>query len=249
MRPSGVIYKAGRSKEHGEYKLSFSAGKKFMYFLGRSVGAGFIGFAVISLIFAFAPIIKEELVYQWNYGILTEEKDVAYYDINSEIDFAEADRISAVQAEAESLGLDSYFSLYIPKIDAKSKIVANVDTSDEVQYSQALMEGVAHARGTFFPGQGNKIFLFSHSTDSPYNISRYNAVFYLLRKLDTGDRIVVYFADEKYEYEVTEKFTTAADDVSWLTPDEAGEKLIMQTCDPPGTTWHRLLVVAEPIII
>jgi len=42
------------------------------------------------------------------------------------------------------------------------------------------------------------IFLFAHSTDAPWNIIRYNAVFYLLRELDAGDGIIVFFLGKRF---------------------------------------------------
>ena len=72
----------------------------------------------------------------------------------------------AVQEEAAKYGVSTHFSVVIPSIDAKSDIIANVNAGDFVEYERALRDGVAHARGTYFPGQGKNIFLFSHSTDS-----------------------------------------------------------------------------------
>jgi len=151
------------------------------------------------------------------------------------------------KSQAEELGLDPYFSIFIPKIDAKANIIPNVDPGNPTDYLKALSEGVAHAKGTNFPGRGKTIYLFSHSTDSPINITRYNAVFYLLGKLEKGDRVVIYFMNQEYDYVVTDKFVTSASDTSWLTDDGSGERLILQTCDPPGTSWNRLIVVARPL--
>jgi len=78
------------------------------------------------------------------------------------------------------------------------------------------------------------------------NFARYNAVFYLLKKLENGDSILIFFADKKYEYEVVGKVTTTPTDTSWLVPKVGEEELVLMTCDPPGTTWRRLLVIAQP---
>jgi len=80
------------------------------------------------------------------------------------------------------------------------------------------------------------------------NINRYNAIFYLLRKLEKGDRVIVYFMGKEHVYVVTEKVITKAEDTSWLADDGSGERLVLQTCDPPGTSWNRLLVIARPVI-
>lgn len=46
---------------------------------------------------------------------------------------------------------DNEFSLIIPKIGVNSKVIANIDPTNEVQYKKALKTGLAHARNTSFP--------------------------------------------------------------------------------------------------
>ena len=147
--------------------------------------------------------------------------------------------------EATALGLDARYSLYVPKINAKSVVIENVDMGKEAEYLKALQKGVAHGKGTYFPGQGGNIFLFSHSVSVPEYIKTYNAVFYDLKDLEIGDEIIIYFSGTKYIYKVSELIITSPRDVSFLTKDYGGETLILQTCDPPGTTLRRLLVIAK----
>jgi len=242
MFPHGIIYEARKGKTSGEVILSLSFAKKLTYNVIRGVGGGLISFFIVGVLFSVWPLIKDEIWYANNHKDIENTTLIPdnYYK------FAlEAQEISETQKEAILLGVDSYFSIVIPKINAKSKIIPNVDTSDEVSYNKALRDGVAHAKGTFFPGQGKNVYLFAHSTDTPLNIARYNAVFYLLRKLEIGDEIIVFFADQKYVYQVTEKKVTDAKDTSWLMESDRGEELVLQTCYPPGTTLKRLIVVAK----
>jgi sortase A len=242
MYPKRTIYQQGKSDLPGETILTPSLFSRLVYTLGRGIGAGLIGFTVIGIIFTYGPIIKEEIYY----AILGQQNRIEISGFGRILEFAEAEETKRVKEEAKSFGVNSYFSIVIPKINAASSIAANVDASNEKEYLEALKEGVAHAKGTYFPGQGKQIFLFAHSTDSPINVAKYNAVFYLLRKLEVGDELVVFFADKKYEYEVEKKITISAKDTSWFTDSGEGERLILQTCDPPGTTWKRFLVIAKP---
>jgi LPXTG-site transpeptidase (sortase) family protein len=255
MYPHGTIYQSGESVIHyREVKLQASRSRRFLYGLIRGVGTGLIGFVVISFLFAFGPIMSNEMSYVFNTYIFdTRPGEVQSIETENTLaaqpSTAEAtDKITEivkVQTEAVGLGVDSHFSLVVPKINAKSKIIANVNAGSEKEYTEALELGVAHAQGTYFPGQGKTIFLFSHSTDAPLNVTRYSAIFYLLRKLEKGDKVVVFFADKKYEYQVTEKKTVGARDIEWLHKDFGEETLILQTCTPPGTNWQRLLVFAK----
>jgi LPXTG-site transpeptidase (sortase) family protein len=232
MRPKGIIYQSNRSKNSGEIELRLGFGRRLSYHFLRTFGAGLIAFAITGIVFSFWPIIKSEFLYR--FGNKNQIQIDKFAGING-------------RSQAAELGLDPYFSIYIPKINAKAKVIPNVDAGNPTDYLKALTQGVAHAKGTYFPGQGKTIFLFSHSTDSPINIARYNAVFYLLRKLTPGDTIIVYFLGAEHDYVVTDKFVTAANDTSWLQDNGQGERLILQTCDPPGTSWNRLLVIAKPV--
>lgn len=240
MFPKGIIYQSGKSPEKGGKQISLSFKRRLVYHFISKSGAAITAFMILSFIWTFLPALKEEVYY--DLGFSKDQTDKTESNIN----IAEADKVIAVQKEAEDWGVNSYFSIVIPKINAASNVLANIDSGNRIEYTEALSRGVAHSKGTYFPGQGKTIFLFSHSTDSPLNIARYNAVFYLLRKMEIGDSIIIFFADQKYEYKVTEKLFAEPEDTSWLTYETSAEKLILMTCDPPGTTWRRLLVIAEP---
>lgn len=258
MFPHGTIYDSSQSSSFGVFSLQVSRKVKILFFLLRGLGAGLVGFVVIAFLTTFWPVISSEVGYTVNKNIV-DTRPAPIIALEKKIDvkaiaedqarLQKANQITQVQAEAQSLGVDSHFSLVVPKINAKSNVVANVNTADEKDYTQALKLGVAHAAGSYFPGQNKTIFLFSHSTNSPLNVEAFSAVFYLLRKLETDDRVVVFFADKKYEYQVIEKQIVSPTDVSWITKDFGQEMLILQTCTPPGTSWQRLLVIAKPVTI
>lgn len=140
--------------------------------------------------------------------------------------------------------IDVNFSIVVPKIAANAKILANVDSTDEKKYLPALEKGVAHAQGTAFPGEGGHIFLFAHSTDYFWNIGSYNAVFYLLGKLEKGDEVNIFYKGQRYVYKVIDKKIVDPKQVEYLTRKSNKEFLTLQTCWPPGTTFKRLLVFA-----
>ena len=142
--------------------------------------------------------------------------------------------------------VDPNFSIVIPKIAANARIVDNVNPADESEYLEKLKFGVAHAAGTYLPGQNGHIFLFAHSTDYVWNVSTYNAVFYLLYKLNDGDEIDIFFEGKRHVYTVTGKKVVEPTDVQYLTNKTESESLTLQTCWPPGTTLKRLLVFAKP---
>ncbi len=142
---------------------------------------------------------------------------------------------------------DPGFSVIIPKINANEKIKANVDPENENEYLQILTDSIAHAKGTAFPGMNGTVYLFAHSTDNFWNVGRYNAVFYLLNKMEKGDDVVLFFNDKRYNYIVTETKIVDDNDTHYIAANLGqGERVILQTCWPPGTAWKRLLVFASP---
>lgn len=142
--------------------------------------------------------------------------------------------------------VDPEFSIMIPKIAANARVIDNVNPADETEYLDKLQYGVAHAAGTYMPGQNGHIFLFAHSTDYVWNISTYNAVFYLLYKLNEGDEVDIFYQGKRHVYTVTGKKIVDPSDVQYLTNKTESEFLTLQTCWPPGTTLKRLLVFAKP---
>lgn len=150
-----------------------------------------------------------------------------------------------VKTEAIVSPVDPVYSIVIPKIAANARIIKNVSPVDEAEYLESLKYGVAHASGTSSPGEGGNVFLFAHSTDYIWNVSTYNAVFYLLYKLEADDEIDIFYEGKRYLYLVTDKKIVSPDEVSHLVNTTPNEQLTLQTCWPPGTTLQRLLVFAK----
>lgn len=136
--------------------------------------------------------------------------------------------------------------IYVPKIFVDEPVIYNVDPNNREQYIAALKQGIAHASSTRFPDEGGLGYYFAHST-YPELRDQYNAVFYLLGKLEKGDEIFIWHEGKRFEYRVTEVRTTAPDETDFLYQDYAQETIVLQTCWPPGTTIQRKLVFAERV--
>lgn len=139
---------------------------------------------------------------------------------------------------------DPNFSIVIPKIGANSRVLGNIEAGDEKAYLDALNKGVAHAAGTAFPGEGGHVFLFAHSTDYFWNVGTYNAIFYLLYKLEKNDEVNLFYNGQRHVYRVIGTEVVDPSQVQYLTRKTNREFLTLQTCWPLGTTLKRLLVFA-----
>lgn len=194
--------------------------KKFSSVLIIS-GTGSIILALIIFIITFYPVILVELNYQTN--LLPRQSNI----------------------KKDIIPKDLEFGIVVPKIGANAKIVAEVNPYDNKEYQLALTAGVAHAKGTVFPGQVGNMFLFSHSSVNFYEANRYNSIFYLLDKMEKGDEIDLYYKGEKFTYRVTDKKIVLASDVKYLLGNGTKKIVTLMTCWPKGTSWKRLLVLGE----
>jgi LPXTG-site transpeptidase (sortase) family protein len=163
----------------------------------------------------------------------------------NEVNFAS---ILAGSKEQVLVPKDTTFSIVIPKIGATAKVYPNVDPANPSEFLPVLKKGVAHAKGSVFPGMPGSTYLFAHSADNWWDVGLYNAVFYLLKDLQKGDEVVVFFENQRIEYVVSEVFITDPSDVSLLeqAKDPSRTQLVLQTCWPPGTTLKRQFVIAVP---
>ncbi len=194
--------------------------KKSLIIILNLAGNILIFLSIMFLFFTFGPAVTEEVKYQTREVLKKEPVELEPPNTN--------------------------FSIVIPKIGAVAPVIANTDPINPENYLSALRRGVAHAAGTAFPGEFGNTYIFAHSTDTFYNVGAYNAVFYLLGKLEKGDEIKVFYQDKEYIYIVQEKKVVAPEAIKYLG-DFGGKTLTLQTCYPPGTTLKRLIVIAEQV--
>lgn len=230
----------------------------------RSIFQGLFLAGILGILVLFSPLIFMELKYrtgrlQGEYAAEAASR-IGFAEIMQNSDIKISEPIEAVFAEpktgfAEVIRLsdikifrpdDANFSIIIPKIGINSKILPDINPVDKNEYSETLKNDVAHAQGTYLPGQNGAVYLFAHSTDYIWNLAEFNAVFYLLKELNIGDEINIFFQGRKHLYKVSDKKIVSASDLSYFKSDSEGEKVVLVTCWPPGTSWKRLLVIGKP---
>ncbi len=219
----------------------------FRVLILRTIGNFILLSSIFMILKTVYPPLKEEIKYFVNKKIFQKQFKVVdegyHYSENNLPKGLLAKTFRFKQVEILS-PVDPEFSIVVPKIAANAKIYSNTDPSNENTYLDVLNKGVAHALGTAFPGEGGHIFLFAHSTDYFWNVSVFNAIFYLLYKLEKGDEVNLFYKGQRYVYKVIGKEVVDPSEVQYLTRKTNREFLTLQTCWPPGTTLKRLLVFA-----
>ncbi len=230
-----IIFEYGKSSDFGEIRISPPEKRKIKPVAVKFIGLMFLAVGLTGASISFWPIISTEAAYRYS-------KKAAIKVIKQD------DKVQVTGFAKDNGITNTYFSIFIPKINAKAQILQNVDPVDSELYLNALRKGVAHAAGSVFPGMPGATYLFAHSTQNSWEVNSMNAIFYLVKDLEEKDRIYVFFNDKIHKYSVSEKSIVDANDIKWLNNAKEGkERLILQTCWPPGTTWKRLVIVALPV--
>lgn len=202
----------------------------------RPINVNFLGYAMVAV----SLIFFAALTFPFIAGALPSKTQVLPQI--PKVDFVSAYEVKTANENKK----DNTFKILIPKIDLVSDIIYNVDVASDEIYNQKLKAGIAHANGSYFPGEkGGPVFLFAHSTSSIANIIAYNAKFFNLKDLKVGDGIKINFRGKIYQYIVTDEKVVEATDVESVRKTSAD--LILMTCWPLGTDWKRLMVFADLI--
>ncbi len=138
------------------------------------------------------------------------------------------------------------FHLLIPSLNIEVPVIADVDGADQTAYDKALENGVAQLKGSAKPGEGSNIFIFGHSSFYWYKPGNYKTIFAKLEDVKIGDEVILWYAKKKYIYIVSETKVVDPQEVDVLKPTTQ-EQVSLMTCVPPGTTLHRLIVIAKRI--
>ncbi|HEX8182120.1 MAG TPA: sortase [Candidatus Saccharimonadales bacterium] len=138
--------------------------------------------------------------------------------------------------------------IIIPKINLEIPTDYSQTTTDEKQIELALDNGVVHYPTTVKPGQAGNAAFFGHSSNNIFNPGKYKFAFVLLNQLVEGDTFYLTHDGKTYAYRVFSKRIVEPSEVSVLGP-VAGKAATatLITCDPPGTSLRRLVVVGEQI--
>lgn len=141
--------------------------------------------------------------------------------------------------------------IIIPRIGSNVPVVpvptANLIARDwaalENDIQGSLRDGVVHYPGTAFPDQIGNVVLTGHSSYFPWDPGRFKDVFALLHQVQIKDKVVIYYDQKKFIYQVSEKSVVLPDQIDVLGPSD-DSRVTLITCTPIGTNEKRLIVEA-----
>lgn len=137
--------------------------------------------------------------------------------------------------------------IIIPKINVEIPVVYNAPNINSDTIETYLEQGVVHYPTTPYPGQLGNGVIFGHSSNNILNPGMYKFAFVLLHDLQPGDTFMLEYNSKLYIYQIYKKSIVSPNDVSVLTTQDKPATFTLITCDPPGTSINRLVVVGEQI--
>lgn len=153
-----------------------------------------------------------------------------------------------VIVDPASVSLGSTPQIIIPKINVQIPVDYTQTSTVESTIENALNSGVVHYPTTVMPGQLGNAAFFGHSSNNIFNPGKYKFAFVLLHDLVAGDTFYLTRDGKIYTYKVISRQIVPPNDVSVLGP-VAGQTATatLITCDPPGTSINRLVVVGQQV--
>lgn len=137
--------------------------------------------------------------------------------------------------------------LLIPKINLAVPVVYEMTSTEAGPVQEALKGGVLHYADTAQPGNNGNSVIIGHSSSNILNPGRYKFAFVLLHKLAPGDIFYLQKNGKRYVYEVYIREIVSPNEVGVLGTRDQPATATLITCDPPGTSTNRLIVVGKQI--
>jgi sortase A len=149
--------------------------------------------------------------------------------------------------DSATTAVGSVPKIIIPKINVEIPVIYDEPSLQEGAIQKALERGVVHYANTPNPGELGNAVIFGHSSNNILNKGQYKFAFVLLNKLEIGDVFFLTKDGVRYSYKIYDKKIVKPTDLGVLNATSKPATATLITCDPPGTSLNRLVVVGEQI--
>lgn len=110
-----------------------------------------------------------------------------------------------------------------------------------------LEKGIVRYPLTAEPGEEGNVVLTGHSSFYTWKPGDFKDAFASMHNVHIGDKITIYYNQQKYVYEVFEEKVVSPDELSVLDQVKDQHWLTTITCTPIGTNTSRLIHIAKQI--
>lgn len=149
---------------------------------------------------------------------------------------------------SDSVASSNTPEIVIPKINVQIPVDYTQTSVDNGIIEKALDNGIVHYPGTVRPGETGNAAFFGHSSNNIFNKGKYKFAFVMLRTLVPGDTFYISYNGKVYVYKVITREVVDPSNISVLdaVPGQTATATLI-TCEPPGTSLKRLVVVGQQI--
>lgn len=135
-------------------------------------------------------------------------------------------------------------SIEIPKLGIKAPLIIG-QSQDKDILEKNLLKGAVYFPSSALPGQDGQTVILGHSAPSNWPKTNYDWIFSNISQLESGDKIIVYYNNQKYTYNVEERMILEkGEDAPKLLTNNIN-MLLLISCWPPGQDSQRIAVRAE----
>lgn len=157
-----------------------------------------------------------------------------------------------LQPDPKSNNYHSKFRISIPSIELMNlPVQANVDSSTEESYQNALKSSLAHFKGTGLPisDVNNNIVIYGHSSSGDYyeRTRDIAGAFSRLNKIKVGDIVTLNIDNTDYKFRITKTKIVEPDETEIITGITNKRTLTLFTCFPNGNNAQRFVAIGNPI--
>ena len=144
------------------------------------------------------------------------------------------------------------FTISIPSLDLNNlPVTANVDSTQEAVYRKALLNALAHFKGTGLPvsNVNNNIVIYGHSSSGDYFERTHDiaGAFSRLNKIQIGDIVTIQMDGKIYDYRVAKSKIVEPYNTEIISGTPGKRTLTLFTCFPNGNNSQRFVAVANPV--
>lgn len=143
--------------------------------------------------------------------------------------------------------IDKEPKIIIPKINVEAPVVYDEPSIEEKAMQTALQRGAVHYATTPLPGEKGNVVIFGHSSSNLFNQGKYKYAFVLLSRMSIGDIFYLTKDGKRFSYKIYEKKIVGPTAVEVIETASKPETATLITCDPPGSSLNRLVIIGEQI--
>ncbi|MFC1653665.1 sortase [Patescibacteria group bacterium] len=138
--------------------------------------------------------------------------------------------------------VDTDFGIIVPKLGISAAVLNYEDMGD---FSEEEKGGVYKVSNSYKPGSLGEVILHTFASKSEL-MNRKSATYYLLHRLKEEDNIILYYKDDRFDYQIVDKEVVPADAYDKYQSQQNNELRLVSNW-PPGMSSQKIIIYATQV--